>query len=212
MARGRKKAAETLPEDQTPPPGPGHNGLTDREEQALFFHHKRRVNNMLALKKKADADFRNACKMAKAELGESAADDIKISTAMDDEGGEAVVMAEITRKLRIMRWMGRLPGQQGELFTDAAKAAAEAVDPFERGIIAGMNGVSSADCPYPVASPEGQKWLDGIGEGQKAMVNLQRKRDAEVFDEAEGKPAEGSEGETDDPGPPEEGDEAASVH
>lgn len=195
------------PAAETPPPA-GHNGLTDREEQALFFHHKRRYQNALAVFKKAQADLRNVGKVAKGELGDHALDDIKTSIDMDAEGGEAVVMAEITRKLRLMRWMGRLPGQQGTLFEDAAAVAAEAVDPFERGIIAGMNGQSSADCPYPVASPEGQKWLDGIGEGQAAMANLQRKRDAEVFDEAEGKAPANDDA---DPGPS-EGDEQASVH
>ena len=199
MARGRtKQQTEQIPDEQSSP-GAGHNSLTDREEQALFFHHKKRVNNALATKKAADAAYRNACKMAKTEIGDHAVEDIKTSTAMEAEGGEAVVMAEVQRKLRIMRWMGRMPGQQGELFKDAVNAAAEAIDPFERGIIAGMNGETSADCPYPIASAEGQKWLEGIGEGQAAMVNLQRRRDAEVFDEAEGKTTQ----EPDDPGPDE---------
>lgn len=200
MPRGRKKNAqpETLPEDREPA-GAGHNGLTDRQEQALFFHHKRRYQNALAIFKKAQRDLQQVGKAAKAEG--VLVDDIKTSIAMEAEGGEGVVMAEIQRKLRIMRWQGKLPGQQGDMFTDAVNAAAEAVDPFERGILAGMNGDSTADNPYAVETPDGQKWLEGVAEGQAAMVALQRKRDAEVFDEADGKkPADDDE----NPGPQDE--------
>lgn len=94
---------------------PGHNKLSDADLQALTIQWKGKFERARAAKKKADADFKNVCKQAKAELGKDAVADIKDMIAFDDKAGEVAVRNEIARQAKVMRWAGLPLGAQLEL-------------------------------------------------------------------------------------------------
>jgi hypothetical protein len=92
--------------------------ISDDQLQALFFQSKKDYEKNLAVKKKADADFKNCCKRIKAEIGKRGVDEVKLAVLLDTESGEAEAKADIESTLRIMRWMGVALGTQADLFPD----------------------------------------------------------------------------------------------
>jgi len=112
MAKKGKKdgAAEAAPK--------AIENISDEQLQALFFQSKKDFERALAVKKKADADFKNCCKRIKAELGKRGVEEIKLAVLLGDENGEADAKADIESTLRVMRWMGIPVGTQGDLFPD----------------------------------------------------------------------------------------------
>jgi len=92
--------------------------ISDDQLQALFFQSKKDYEKNLAIKKKADADFKNCCKRIKAELGKRGVTEIKLAVTLGDENGEAEAKADIESTIRVMRWMGVPIGTQADLFPD----------------------------------------------------------------------------------------------
>jgi hypothetical protein len=134
--------------------------LNDEQLQALFFQHKQKYENSLALKKKADADFKNACKLIKAEG--TSIDDIQAAIEMDTEEGEARIKAGIQSKIRVARWMGASIGTQFEIFEDRTPAADRAYDEGKR---AGMKAEARKP-PYDPSTEQSRKWFEGYDAGQ----------------------------------------------
>ena len=107
---GRPKGSRNKPKDMNggatgaalETPGPGHNGLSNDDLQALFWQHKRAYVDALARKKDVDAKFKNVCKTAK--LGEGAVEDIKTAIDLETEEGEAKISDQLKRILRVSRW------------------------------------------------------------------------------------------------------------
>lgn len=109
-------------------------------------------------------------------------DDIKESFALDEQGGEQVALSKMQRTLRIMRWMGFGPGAQGDMFEEGV--GREFVDPFERGIIAALNGDDRDTNPYPSEDTQNHlQWHNGFDQGAKDHIDWQKTRDAEDFDQ-----------------------------
>ena len=87
--------------------GGGSNSvLTDAEQQALFFQHKRFYEASLAKKKAADADFRNVCKKAKSELGDFGVLQIKTAVKLESDDGSEKIQAEMEAMVQAARWLG----------------------------------------------------------------------------------------------------------
>lgn len=148
--------------DQTPGIGDNSQDLTEEQSQALFFHHRRLYKDALAKKKKADADFKNTCKRAKAEKVDPRM--IKFSIDLEDDDG--TLATEQADRERVAAWMGLSLGGQADMF-DRTPAVDRA---FDEGKRAGMEG---KDCspPYEPGGEVGQAWLRGWHEGQRVLVS-----------------------------------------
>lgn len=175
MARGRPKGSRNKPKvipanaNASPPAPANHNQLTDEQQQALFEQHKKKYEHFLALKKKADADFKNACKLAKSELGDGAVDSIKDAIELETEEGEARFKSRVERQIRVARWLGLDVGTQGELFgADRTPGDDRA---FGEGKRAGMAG-KERRAPYDAATSQFRKWLEGYDAGQEVNRSL----------------------------------------
>ena len=182
-AAPKARAAATTPE-------PGHNKpeLTDDEQRALLFQHKRRYETALAEKKDADAAFKNACKRAKAECGVDAVADIKDAIAFAAPNGQQLFVAEVERKQRVARWLGLPVGSQVEFnFTDRAPQDERE---FELGKQAGMAG---ENCKPADTVRNPARWVEGWHQGQDVLKSAFLKvekaagaEDAEALDDLTG--------------------------
>lgn len=115
---GRKPRTDpNAPGADAEKPGLGHNGpdLSDAERQTLAFHHKDRYTRALEKKKTADAEFKNVCKVAKAEVGDGAVEIIKDLIALDEPEGEEGLRDRLKRQADALRWAGVPLGTQVEL-------------------------------------------------------------------------------------------------
>lgn len=154
-------------DDETP--GVGHNSepdpLTEDERIALTFVHKRSYEAALAVKKKADADLKNAAKLAKADLGDEAVPDIKSMIELETEEGERKFKKEVERRVRVSRWMGLPVGQNGNLFD-----AVDRTPGVDRAAAAGKRQGLAGDrmsCPHDPSTPQYTAFVTGYQEGQK---------------------------------------------
>jgi len=140
-------ASSSTPEE----PAQTAAALNDDELQALAEQHKEFYESALATKKKADADFKNVCKRAKAELGKDAIDTIKTLIECDTPEGEARVIGRLRTTVMAARWAGVKIGTQFAMF--AADEVGSRL--FEEGKRSAMRG---EPCKAPAdASAEGQQ-------------------------------------------------------
>ncbi len=184
------KKAEQAPGSGTP--GPGHNGppppLTDEQRQALFFQHKRKYSAALAIKKEADAAFKNACKKAKAELGPSAVDSIKDALLLETPEGAALIEANIRRQAEIAKWMAVPFGKQADMFDGDMMPAVDRAK--AEGRRDGLAGKTLAP-PYDPSVPQYDAYAEAWHAAQGELFNIQRTRDASEFEgEEEGESEE----------------------
>ena len=190
--------------------GGGKNStLSDDETKALFFQHKRKYEKALEVKKAADAAFKNVCKLAKAELGEGAADDIKTSLSLGTPEGQAALKAEMESKYRVARWMGMPLGATQDLFSTDRRTGEEIAE--ELGFEHGSAG-ESRKLPdrYAASSPEGKAYFKGYDRGQEAIFNISEKKGEPLLrpkGDTSRTPEPGVEGEED---PESDGDDDAS--
>jgi hypothetical protein len=175
MAKGNGKSRkkqrdieEAIDEAETKTAGI-NSGLSDAERQALTFQHKGHYEKALAEKKAADAKFKNVCKTAKAECGETAIEDIKLAIALDTPQGEAEFKAEIERRHRVARWMGLAVGSEPSFFdeNDATPGEDRA---YAEGSRAGMRG-DTANPPHDPSVPQYKTWMQGWHDGQAALAS-----------------------------------------
>ncbi|MCA1831206.1 MAG: hypothetical protein LC750_00400 [Actinobacteria bacterium] len=173
MARKKKQPTieDAIAEKDAEQAATGHNKpeLTDDEQRALLLQHKKSYEAALAVKKQADADFKNACKRAKAECGKGAVADIKDAIALEAPGGQMEIEAEIARKHRIARWMGLPVGAEPIMFEMQDRR--QAVDiAYDNGKAAGMSGDDMRP-PHDPSVPQYQRWLEGWHDGQEILLS-----------------------------------------
>lgn len=140
--------------------------LNDDQLQVLFFQHKNMIGQRLAAKKKADAEFKNACKIAKAELGKNAVEDIKLAAELDTEEGEAILKDRIERQLRVARWMGASVGTQFAMFDEDRTPAADRAE--AEGKRDGLEG-KPRKCDYAPSTEQYRKYMAGYDKGQEQL-------------------------------------------
>ncbi|MFG1417198.1 hypothetical protein V5F38_05215 [Xanthobacter sp. V0B-10] len=171
MARPRgSKNKPKIVEAAGAPPAAGHNQLTEEQREALFFQHKKKYEQFLAAKKKADAELKNACKLAKSEVGDDAVERIKYAIELESEEGEARLKERIARQMEVARWMGLPVGAQSELFGDDRTPAEDKA--YAEGKRAGMAGNERRPPNYDASSPQAQAWLRGYDAGQEVNRSL----------------------------------------
>lgn len=175
MARPRKNDDGEATDEAN---GVGHNSgdLSDVDRKALTFQHKRLYEKALAAKKAADADFKNACKLARAELGDDGVVLIKDMIALESDDGEEKIKAAIDRQRRAAEYMGLPLGAQLTLFDEPDRTPA--VDRARaEGQRDGMQGKSLAN-PYAPELEQHSAYAEGWHAGQKAIFNIKPMQDA----------------------------------
>jgi ribosome modulation factor len=153
--------------------GVGHNSkpepkaeLTPDQQRALFLQHKDHYAVALAAKKKADADLKNVCKVAKAEG--FTAEQIKAAIAFETPEGEAKETAKLKQILQAAAWVGAPIGTQLAMFDEPDRTPS--VDrAFDEGKQAGLQGLVRKP-PYSPEVPQHDAWMNGWYEGQKAIT------------------------------------------
>jgi hypothetical protein len=167
--RGRPRK-DTTPKQA--PAGAGHNSgdLTDEQRSALTYQHLGLYERSLETKKKADADFKNACKKIRADLGPWAIRDITDIISLREPEGEQAFRDELARKARIARWESLDMGETADFFGGQAGDRARG-----EGKTAARKG-EPAKSPYAPGSAEDQQWLDGWHE-MTAKLSEDRVRD-----------------------------------
>lgn len=172
---GRPRGSKNKPKviETSPSPGAGHNQLTDEQLQALFFQHKQKYEAALATKKKADADFKNACKLAKSEVGDDAIERIKYAIDLEDEKGEARLKERMLRMAEVARWMGLEVGTQADLFPADNRPGDDRA--YAEGKRHGMEGKERRP-PHDPSTSQSRSWLKGYDDGQ--AVNRSKMQDA----------------------------------
>lgn len=151
----------------------GHNSiaeLTDLERKALLIDNVKSYEKLLAVKKEADAAFKNGCKRAKAELGPDAVDEIKDFILLRSPEGEKAFKARVERQMRIARYSGTAPNTQFDMFASDSAPADERAR--EEGRQAGMEGEFMSANPYDPSLPQFSAWNEGWHEGQKAIFAI----------------------------------------
>jgi ribosome modulation factor len=144
-----------------------NNALNAVERQALLLHHKKIYERRLAAKKAADAELRNACKLATSELGEHAVDEIKDAIKLEQPGGEAELRGEVERKLGVAQTMNAALGFQYNFTEDMRPATDRA---FAEGRKAGLEGMACTP-PHNPAVPQYDSWIEGWHEGQAVLAS-----------------------------------------
>ncbi len=194
MARRPRKSQieETEQQEEGQGPGAGHNNgpepLTDEEQRALAYHHKRKYQAALRTKKDADAALKNVCKLAKTE--EVSLSMIKHLIDLDSEEGQAKIEADIAERYKAAQWAGLPIGAQDDLFNTNRQPLVDKA--FARGETAALNG-EDVPTDWEPGTELGQACLKGWQQGQAAMASLLKKKEtpAPILDAAEAFPEEG---------------------
>lgn len=144
-------------------------GDNSDQQRALTMHHKANYIAALAKKKEADAAFKNVCKAAKADLGDTGVKDIKLLIEIDNAGDNSVVKQTIERLMRCAAWAGLPVGTQASLFDEDRRTLLEKA--YEDGKYAGLNG-KNPQSPHQAGSDLDQAWMRGWHDGQGALKKV----------------------------------------
>jgi hypothetical protein len=167
---GRKpKTDPQAPGADAERPGAGHNQLSDDDLRELAFQHKQRYITALARKKTADADFKNTCKAAMAEMGRSGVAIIKHMIALDDPEGEAEVRAELMQYASALRWASVPLGTQIEFALTEPDETPSVDRAFDEGKQTSMAN-RPAKPPYNPESPQYRAFMDGYSDHQATLA------------------------------------------
>jgi hypothetical protein len=144
-----------------------NSDLTDDELCALTYQWKRDYEIALADKKAADAELKNVCKRAKAELGPRALDLIKGLILLETPEGEASMRAAIEQQIRIAKWAGAPIGTQFQFFETGGPAVDQA---YENGKAAGFRGDQMMP-PHDPSVPQYKRWIEGWQYAQSVLMS-----------------------------------------
>lgn len=144
--------------------------VNDDDLRALALNnHKPAYERSLAAKKKADAAFKNACKLIKAELGPTGVTIIKAMVELDTPEGEAAVTDRIRAQATAAKWAGLPIGAQIELQLgepDRTPAVDRARDEGKKASMENKPRKSG----YAAETPQHAAWMDGYNEHQGTLA------------------------------------------
>lgn len=150
------------------------NELTLEQRFVLLSQHAKRYADALASKKSAAAAFLNVTKLAKAELGDDAIDDIKDYL---DEDFEEKLQAMLERKARMAKWLGSAVGTQGTLPFDISNSAPGLAEKaFNDGKRAGLEGHELRP-PHDAGSEAYNEYVRGWHEGTAIRTTTLREQE-----------------------------------
>lgn len=178
----------------SPPNGVGHNSdgesgaqvLQGDAYQALALQGKKAYEDSLALKKKADADFKNTCKRIKADLGPKGVDLIKDMILVATPEGEKELKARAERAQRAARYMATSLGFQFDFFEDRTPVIDRANAEGQRDAMSGAEMTTE----YAPGTIEYQAYLTGYHKGGETLRATRESRigspeEREALDEIE---------------------------
>jgi hypothetical protein len=160
--------------------------LNDDDLATLTYQHKGRYETTLAAKKKADAEFKNACKRARSELGDEAIDDIKqlIEIEDDEEAAKSKYSTRVQRIMRVAKMAGMTLAVQLDMF--GGKNSKH----YEDGKRSALKGEPRTPPKHlSVSGAEYQDWLRGHADGNAARnADLAKAAESGDDDEDERRP------------------------
>jgi len=165
MAVRGKRAESAKPKAKSKPP----TDLTDDNMRALATNHVDKFERLLATKKKADADFRNGCKLIKAELGDDGVAVVKAMIDLSTPEGEAKVKARIATQAKAAKWKGLPLGAQIELSLGEPDRTPSVDKAFDAGKMASMNNEPRKP-PHDPSVPQYEAWLNGYAAHQEILA------------------------------------------
>lgn len=151
--------------------GPGHNSeMTDERRQKRTIDLTADYQKAIAAKKAADAHLKNVCKVAKADLGPGALDDIKLAIELGSDEGRARFLEkqkeEHERKVRLGRWYAMDIGSQSDFdFVDRTPREDKIGAEGKRAGLAGEQRIP----PSHYSQPDCEHWYRGYDAGQAAI-------------------------------------------
>ena len=160
----------------SPVPSNGTTELRDDELRSLALNHKGLFERALAAKKAKDADFRNACKKIKSELGDSGVAIIKAMIELDSPEGETAVLSRIRAQAKAARWNGLPVGTQVELALDVPDRTPAVDKARDAGKQASMEDALCKP-PYAPNLPQYKAWMDGYQDHRATMLGRGKKDD-----------------------------------
>jgi hypothetical protein len=164
------KAPGASAEKPAPAVDIGHNSkLNDDELRTLAFQHRDKYAKALAKKKVADADFKNVCKSAKAEMGNGAVEIIKELIALEEPEGEAALRAKLQRQADALRWAGVALGAQIELALGEVDRTPSVDRAFDEGKKTSAEN-KPAKPSYDPSTPQYRAYMDGYAEHQAVLA------------------------------------------
>lgn len=160
---GRPKGNTNKPKDGEVPKSGHNSNLTDEQRQALHLNqHVPAYVKALEKKKTADAEFKNACKLIKAEGGSVKA--VKLTIELRTPEGEAAFRARIAEETEVAAWNG--VGVQVDMFADQMQPSEDKA--YDAGKRAGMAG-ETAKPPHDPSTVQAKRWLQGHADGQAVV-------------------------------------------
>lgn len=175
----KKKGAATS-DGEPRPNGDKPAELDDDQKQALFFQHLKKVRGLREKIASLSGELRAAYKLAKSDLGADARASIADALLLETDEGQAKMEAAIARQARIARWMAVPLGAQPDFFnTDLAPATDRA---FAAGKAARLQG-QPLKPPHDPSVPQYDSWITGWHEGERVLIDAQKRDDEIVFDE-----------------------------
>lgn len=158
------------------------NDLTDAERQTLALQWLRKFETSLAAKNKAASEHSGLVKKMKAEIGDDAVDLMKDMIAARTDEGEAALRAKMERAARAARYMAAPLGSQLEIFDEDRTPAVDRAT--AEGLRDGKLGVTAAP-DYAPGTPQYDAYMGAWHDGQKSIMEFQRKQDGALFDQAD---------------------------
>lgn len=149
--------------------GAGHNSnaLSDDQQRALGFHHKRLWQTALDAKKAAEAEVKKAEK--RAGMDGISKSDLKLMRDLDGKAGDAALRSTLERTLRVAKWMGANVGTQFS-FDDLPDRTPITERAFERGKLDGMKG-ETCRTPEGYSGETEQNYIAGWQAGQAILMS-----------------------------------------
>lgn len=157
----------------------GDNKLNDDELRTLAFQWRDKYAKALAKKKIADADFKNVCRGAKAEIGKGAVDIIKDLITLEDPEGEVLCREKLKRQADAMRWAGLPLGTQIELALGEQDRTPAVDRAFDEGKKMSAEGLP-AKPQYDPSTPQYRAFMDGYAEHQAVLAGKIGRGDVEA--------------------------------
>ncbi|MEJ0093791.1 MAG: hypothetical protein WDN46_10210 [Methylocella sp.] len=144
-----------------------------------IFNTPKKYETALAAKKKSDADFKNVCKAATADLGKRAVDNIKLGLELKTPEGEARLKEAMASQIMVARWSGLPVGHMDDMFpTDRTPINERTRADGKRAGLAG----ESCNPPRHLTGTLISEWTAGHAEGQAVNLSAIRQKPAEDDD------------------------------
>lgn len=156
-AKPKARKEKTPKTPKASKPRPTQEQITEDQLKVLFFQYKRKLKPLLVAEANAKDAVRKLYEQAKKEGVTKK--ELELAIKLESDEGEEKIGAEVSRTLRIARWMGATLGTQLEMFEQSS-----AEKDFEDGKRAALDDQIRKP-PAHLSQAAEQRWLAGYAEG-----------------------------------------------